>query len=247
MKKEIDSKDRKQVAPPVPAKTSEPNTSSLRIQQSRTDQGSVPVVNKLRQSLDQAEKRILVLEKNIRQLEENEIVLSSHEAKKEELGKLQQKYSEIEKTHQMYISRVGDLERELVACKDKIFSLQPPTQVTDLEIRRGWKTLCAQIDQWIDDESGGMDDVRPLLVEGRLKNVSLKSSIEQLEKLETSDGIISRNPCILDDVIRTMIHDILWKELLAENVGMAGLTPENTELLTILEKSLEGLEPPRGW
>ena len=249
MKKEIDSENGEQVAPSVPAKKTESNASSLPNVQSQTGQEWVRMedVVWLQQSLDQAEKGINLLKKKKKQLEDNKMnVVSSYTTTKEELGRLQQKYSEMEKTHQMYCTRVEGLERELVACKDKIFSLQPPSQVTDSEILRGWKALCAQIDQWIDDESGGMDDVRPLLIEGRLENGSLKSSIERLEKLERSDGLISGNPCILDGVIRAMIYDILLEEILAENVSMPGLTPEMVELLFMLEKSLEGLEPRRG-
>ena len=249
MKTETDSENGEQAAPPVPTKKTESNASSLRNVQSQKGQKLVRMeaVVRLHQSLDQAEKRINFLEKKNKQLEDSKIsVGSSYMNTKEELGRLQQEYVEMEEIHQMYCSRVQGLERELVACKDKIFSLQPPSQVTDSEIRRGWKALCAQIDQWVDDESGGMDDIRPLLIEGRLKNCSLKSSLEQIEKLETSDGLISGNPGILDDVIRTMIYDILLEKVLAENVSMLGLTPEMVEQLSMLEKSLEGLEPRRG-
>lgn len=246
MKKETDTENVNQVAPPVPTKKMEPNASSLLITQSQTGRKYVRMedVVLLQKSLKQAGERINLLEKEKKQLEDNEmIVISSNKSTKEELGRLQQKYSEMMETHQMYCS---GLERELMACKDKIFSLQPPAQVTDSEIRRGWKSLCAQIDQWVDDESGGMDDIRPLLIEGSLENGSLKSSIEQLVKLETSDGLISGNPCILDDVIRTMIYHIILEEVLAENVSMPGLTPELVEQLSMLERNLEDLEPRRG-
>ena len=249
MKKETDMENGTQVAPPVPSKKRQSNASSLLIEQSQTGQKWIRMedVVWLQQSLEKAFKKINLLEKKKKQLEDNErIVESSSTNTKEELGRLEQKYSEMEKSHQMCCSRIEGLGRELEACKDKIFSLQPPAQVTDSEIRRGWKSLCAQIDQWVDDESGGMDDIRPFLVEGKLKNVSLQSSIEQLVKLETSDGLISGNPCILDHVIRAMIYEVLLEDVFAENVSMPGLTPEMIELLAMLEKNLEGLEPRRG-
>lgn len=206
--------------------------------------------NKLHQGLaeykQETEKKIHVLVQENDQLEHDKIEIASClNSSREEVGKLQKRQFDTEESLHAYRMKAEDLDRELVACKDEIFGLQPPGQVTDAEICQEWEDLCAHIDQWIDDESGHMDDL-PRAITKNKPNTPLDSAVENLQSLEKHHSLVSQNSGFLDDVTRHIIHDFLRTKILDDSVSMLGLHSDERKLLATLEKSLAGLKPRRG-
>ncbi|KAL8784772.1 MAG: hypothetical protein Q9195_008908 [Heterodermia aff. obscurata] len=139
------------------------------------------------------------------------------------------------------------LEGELSACKDEIFSLLPPGQVPESEIRSKWNELTARVDQWVDDDSGQLADLGTL----QSKRASLGRgglgtlAIDILVRLERYDPTVSHHDCIPGTVLRHLIHQIIYNKILSEEVDLLGLSQGENAYVKTLEKALTSLEPRR--
>ena len=138
-------------------------------------------------------------------------------------------------------------EEELQKCKDELFDLQPPSQISDVQIGNEWEMLCGNITRWIDDQAGGMG--------------SLYSELKRLKQLDQFTKTIAfywgddrqelarhanRYPNIIDMLIRYNIHCLLEERVFDESVYMFGLQRRSAELLTMIENQMSALEPRRG-
>ena len=138
-------------------------------------------------------------------------------------------------------------EEELQKCKDELFDLQPPSQISDVEIGNEWEMLCGNITRWIDDQAGGMG--------------SLSSELKRLKQLDKFTKTIAffwgddrqelarhanRYPNIIDVLIRYNIHCLLEEMVFDESIYMFGLQRKSAELLTMIENQMGALEPRRG-
>ena len=138
-------------------------------------------------------------------------------------------------------------EEELQKCKDELFDLQPPSQISDAQIGHEWETLCGNITRWIDDQAGGMG--------------SLYSDLKRLRQIDKFNDTValywgddrqelahhaSRYPFIIDVLIRYNIHCLLEERVFDESIYMFGLPRKSAELLTMIEKQMNALEPRRG-
>lgn len=138
-------------------------------------------------------------------------------------------------------------EEELQKCKDELFDLQPPSQISDIQIGNEWEMLCGNITRWIDDQAGGMG--------------SLYSELKRLRQLDQFTKTIAfywgddrqelarhanRYPNIIDVLIRYNIHCLLEERVFDESVYMFGLQRKSAELLTMIENQMSALEPRRG-
>ncbi|KAK3178858.1 hypothetical protein OEA41_000995 [Lepraria neglecta] len=140
-------------------------------------------------------------------------------------------------------SRAQDLETELRACKDELFSLQPADQVTDSQIGADWDNLCRNIVHWIDNQSGGMSSLSSQLQE-LLANDKFNDAISFFWGKETQ--ILAKHyPNILEDLLRYNIHLLLERNIFNENLYMLGILKKETTVLSFVEKSLSTLEPKR--
>ncbi len=164
-----------------------------------------------------------------------------------QLEKLRAEKAEVDETARKTHLKLQAREEELQKCKDELFDLQPPSQISDAQIGNEWERLCGNITRWIDDQAGGMG--------------SLYSELKRLRQMDKFNDTValywgddrqelahhaSRYPYIMDVLIRYNIHCLLEEKVFSERVYMFGLGYRSAELLTMIEKQMNALEPRRG-
>jgi len=141
-------------------------------------------------------------------------------------------------------TRINDLADELRICKDELFCLQPATQVSDTQISTAWETLCGNIVQWIDDQAGDFTNLT-----SQLKILQDDGQLTPMVSLywgRDRQEMALRHRNILDDLLRYNIHCLLERTVFAHEVYMAGLTPEESEVLSTVESTMVLGEPRKG-
>ena len=164
-----------------------------------------------------------------------------------QLEKLRAEKAEVDETARKTLLKLQAREEELQKCKDELFDLQPPSQISDVQIGNEWERLCGNITRWIDDQAGGIGTLHSELK--RLSQMDkLTKTVAQYwgnDRQELAHRA-SRYPDINDVLIRYNIHRLLEERVFHERVYMFGLGHQNAELLTMIEKQMNVLEPRRG-
>ena len=143
--------------------------------------------------------------------------------------------------------RVQEITEDLQKCKDELFNLQPPNQVSDTHISAEWEALCSGITTWIDDHSGGIEDLRIRLRELSTNKEFSKALSEYWgEDRQLIANHYSQGSHILDELLRYNIHCFLEEKIFDDRVYMVGLYPPEAKLLLTIERKLAQLEPRRG-
>ena len=143
--------------------------------------------------------------------------------------------------------RVQEITEDLQKCKDELFNLQPPNQVSDTHISAEWEALCSGITTWIDDHSGGIEDLRIRLRELSTNKEFSKALSEYWgEDRQLIANHYSQGSHILDELLRYNIHCFLEEKVFGDRVYMVGLYPPEAKLLLTIERKLAQLEPRRG-
>lgn len=146
--------------------------------------------------------------------------------------------------------KIRDVSEELQKCKDELFGLQPPDSVTDTDVIKEWEALCSSIVFWIDNESGGIEDLQSQLIE-----LSDKQKFnERLDEYWGKDRQLIANyysknfkdSTICDNLLRYNIHRLLEDRVFDDLVYMVGIYPSTAELLRTIEKIMAEMKPPRG-
>lgn len=167
-----------------------------------------------------------------------------YESTTSQLLEAERRRKQAEENTEIALLRVQDISEELQNCKDELFNLQPPNQVADAHISAEWEALCSSITSWIDDRSGGIQDLRCQLMELKAK----KQLSETVDKYWGEDRQLIAdhysNP--LEDLLRYNIHCLLEDRVFNHRVYMVGLHPKEAELLHTIEHSMARLEPQRG-
>ena len=177
---------------------------------------------------------------------QNHDIISSFQRTKDELHELQQKQSETAEELDMYRKEFEVLQHELDCCTEKIFSLQPPGQVTDTDIRRRWETICESVNQWIDDESGLKDEFRPPPGTEKYKNL-LELATRQSDDGDTpKPGLGPDNHFIDEYLTRRIIHKMLYTQILCRRVDTLNIPDTDRQFITKVERGLKSLLPRRG-
>ena len=147
---------------------------------------------------------------------------------------------------QMALMRVQELTEELQECKDELFNIQPPNQVADTHIGAEWEALCSGITSWIDDQSGGIDDLRVQL--RRLKANEFSEVVDKYwgEDRQLVANHYSRHPNITDGLLRYNVHRLLEDMVFHDRVYMVGLHPRDAKILHRIERLMADMEPQRG-
>jgi len=133
--------------------------------------------------------------------------------------------------------RTTALQKELQACKDDIFRLQPVVQTTDTEIVSQFGAICEQISSWIDEEISyfergpGFGKEMPLFLCGGDQKLA---------------ALMKSHPKAGEYIIGSLIHEHLQSEILGQHNHLFGLPQESIFLLRITEESMVNLKPPRG-
>lgn len=208
-----------------------------------------------------------------RQLQENEGIIKgfqvAHEGLEKDFDKLKCKYDKLYDNHQMsyqmttdqlqasqvnqrqleelvqnFQMRVNDLAEELKGCKDELFSLQPANQTPDTQISAAWEALCSNIVQWIDDQAGEFNNLT-----SQLKVLQDKDQLTQTVQLywgRDRQQMANRHRNILEDLLRYNIHSLLEKRVFAPQVYMPGLTLQECEVLSMVERMMLLGVPSKG-
>ena len=164
-----------------------------------------------------------------------------------QLEKSQAEKAKLEEIARNTRSKLRAKEEELQKCKDELFDLQPPSQISDAQIGNEWERLCESITRWIDDQAGGTGSVYPELKRLRQMDdfngtVALYWGNDRQELVQHA----SHYPYIIDVLIRYNIHCLLEETIFDKSVYMFGLRIRSAKLLTMIEKQMNALEPRRG-
>ncbi|KAK0514032.1 hypothetical protein JMJ35_003754 [Cladonia borealis] len=126
--------------------------------------------------------------------------------------------------------------RELSACKDDLFRLQPIAQIADSDISKDFDFICQQIVNWIDGELLSFEQANPHLSQEDFFAVGGDIKIaRRLQKDTELEEYLSRH----------MIHRYLEAKLFGQNCALLGLPRGAREFLERTERSMAKLDPPR--
>lgn len=133
------------------------------------------------------------------------------------------------------------LERELQACKDDLFRMQPLSQLPDSTIAQRFETLNDNICDWIDQEiSLYLDEWHPKSPEAQPKLFHHNGD-------STVRGFLAQYPDTGgDNIIRFTLHCFIQKKLFSDEVLLVGLSSSDSEWLRWIEHGMSRLQPPRG-
>ena len=134
-----------------------------------------------------------------------------------------------------------ECKNRLVACYDEISSLQPPNQVSDEVIQNSWREICAGIHQWIDNESGHLEDINRLP-----SQQPLDFAFKHLRNLRSQQHGRPLAFKTLDYVLCYIIHEVLYSKILAQENGLLGLRSKDIDFLATLKANLGNEELRRG-
>ena len=164
----------------------------------------------------------------------------AHEATQRELQDYKAKYdhSQVNGTElQALRETVAASQRELSACKDDLFRLQPIAQIPDSDISKEFDFICQQIVDWIDLELLSFEQANPHLSQEDFFSVGGDIKIARRLQKHTELG---------EYLTRHMIHCYLEAKLLGQNCSLLGLTLGAHLFLQSTERSMAKLDPPRG-
>ena len=159
---------------------------------------------------------------------------------------------EAEENLELALTKLRDISEELQNCKDELFSLQPPNSVTDSHVIKEWGAVCSSIGFWIDNESGGIEDLRSQLKELSDNQKFTKRLNEywgedkQLIANHYSKNHYSKDNPIFDKLLLYNIHRLLEDRVFNDSVYLVGLYPSTAKLLRTIEETMAEMKPPRG-
>lgn len=156
------------------------------------------------------------------------------ESNMRELSTLREKNSSL-------LERNTILERELQACKDDLFRMQPFSQLPDSIIAQRFELLNDSICDWIDQEiSLYLDEWHP-------KSPESQPQLFHHNGDSTMRGFLAQYPDTGgDNIIRFMLHCFIQKKLFSGEVLLVGLRSSDSEWLRWVERGMSQLQPLRG-
>ena len=170
-----------------------------------------------------------------------------HKSTTAQLMSVEGRRRQAEMNTQMALTRVEELTEQLHECIDALFDLQPPNQVTDAQIETEWEILCSKITFWIDNQSGGIDDLQTQLKELKAE-IELSEALDQYwgEDRQLLANHYSHHPIIFDELLRYNIHRLLEDRVFHDRVYMVGLHPSEAKILHTIERLMARMTPQRG-
>ena len=138
-------------------------------------------------------------------------------------------------------NRIAVLDRELQACKDDLFRLQPIDQVPDSIIAQRFESLNDQICDWIETQiSRSMDD-------WQAEHRGDQPKLFDHHGDTTTKRFLAHYPDTGGEyMVRSMIHFYFQKHLLGDKILLFGLDDNFVGLLEFMEQSMSRLQPQRG-
>ena len=142
-------------------------------------------------------------------------------------------------------TETAQLRKDLEDCKERIFRLQPQTQMSDAQIGRQYHDLCETIADWVDSDFADF--------EGYLQTLSwcsLPMDIAKfLSNVAFADGewaVVKNHPSAELSITRYIIHAFLHEFVLAAGRWFVGIDETAETLLSSIEDGMRKLLPKRG-
>lgn len=128
-------------------------------------------------------------------------------------------------------------QRELSACKDDLFRLQPAPQIPDSDIVNDFESLCQQTIHWIDAQTIAFEKAHPQHEHEHIFSVG-----------SDRDAVIflAQRPAAGESLARYLVHRFLIDHMFHSDVYLLGLPKDTESLLRSAEESMARHKPPRG-
>ena len=132
---------------------------------------------------------------------------------------------------------LAEAQRNLAACKDDLFRLQPVYQVSDSDIVNDFEMISQNIIKWIDDKIETIE-------ESYIGGPSVK--IFQIKSNREARSLLQHYPDCGEYYARRLIHIQLCEKIFTDSIAIFGLSFAQERLWLAVNDSLRGLQPPRG-
>lgn len=129
------------------------------------------------------------------------------------------------------------LRKDLDACKDDLFRLQPAAQTPDTEIVNDFDSLAENIHTWIEVEISNFEKTNPKARHQKFFSSGGNTEIAKILRKFSPAG---------EYLVRYEIHRFLQECIMGDDIYLLGLSEEAIETLQIAENSMARLKPPRG-
>ena len=149
--------------------------------------------------------------------------------------------SALRETNSVLQERIAVLDRELQACKDDLFRVQPMSQVPDSTIAQRFASLDDQICDWIETQISRFMD------EWQATNHGGQPKLFDHGGDPTTKTFLAYYPDTGGEyMVRSIIQYYLQKHLFGDNVLLFGLSDNDVNFLKWIEQSMSRLQPQRG-
>ncbi len=128
-------------------------------------------------------------------------------------------------------------QRELSACKDDLFRLQPVAQVPDSSISKEFDAICQHITHWIDAEVTGFEKAHPEIEPEHIFSVG--------DDMEVAT-FLRKYPGAGEHSARHLVHRHLLESMFSGEFYFFGLPAETAHFLQKAEQEMANLKTPRG-
>ena len=128
------------------------------------------------------------------------------------------------------------LQKELSACKDDVFRLQPAPPLTDSEIVRKFESINQQIVNWIAAEVFAFEKAYP---NGAEQIFSVENDREAMV-------FLNARPAAGEHLAKFMIHRFLQVHIFSDDIYLFALPEGVQTLVQMIEGSMAKLKPRRG-
>lgn len=132
-------------------------------------------------------------------------------------------------------ARLHILSKELSACKDDLFQLQPMNQPSDTSIKNQYEAVCQEILDWIEEEITVFETL------GKETSTQMFSGGGNPQ----AAYMLYSHPEIGEYLIRYEIHRYLQREMFHKDIYLLGLPQDIVRLLQMIERSLVNMKPSK--
>ena len=143
------------------------------------------------------------------------------------------------------LAAAGDLNKTLQDgmdhCREKIFTMQPQQQASEVDITEAYKTLCFAVDEWCERDFGDMEDLC-----GALKGLELDNQARAVVRELLEDGgekdFVHQNKATSVHMVMMFLVD----KVMAANDLVLGLNKAESKMVESIMRGMKALEPCRG-
>lgn len=217
------------------------------VEMSRQDQSEThpakrtePFAGRLNLELQAKDKKLRELQKELQELQEaHYALLRLYNGQAVELTSVAERKADGERSLLALRTSAEAFKRELQACKDDLFRLQPIVQMSDAEVVGLYETVSQQISHWIDEEFLQLERCNTQETGSTTQLISDGGSLEVA-------NFLRKYPAAAEYLVSSMIHMYLQDMVLGKHVYFLGLDGDTSNFLQEIEHSMAGLSPSRG-